>query len=459
MTCHSACPEKTKVKEPKVTRNLLLLFVRRCRTPLWSVLMGMCVVLSIAISAAAGSVSGTVNNGTTNTPVRNTEVILLQLQGGMQPVATTKTDASGHFTITSDALGSSPMLLRVPYKGVLYHEPLTPGTTTANVTVYEPTTDAHSFVVANRAIILQPKGSDLLVGEEYTIQNQTHPPVAYYLKDGTFRFQLPQGGQLDQVSAWGATGMPVIQGTIDKGHGVEAVDWPFRPGDNGVRLSYQLPYTSNQATFQTSSLYNVQRVLLAVPPGLQVSSPGFTRAGAEQGYDIYTRDSVAANAPLTISVSGTASAPAAADNSQNPSVNSRADANDAAAATTTLPPRVSSNLEYILVAGFAALFLLGVIFLWRRPAVETVPAAGANAIAPQKGRDRRRDSVSAPEKRSAAPAQTVAEVERDVTHSLDELKEKLFRLELRRQAGTISEEEYAREHQRTEKILRDFVKG
>ncbi|HEV2314032.1 MAG TPA: hypothetical protein VGR94_01895 [Candidatus Acidoferrales bacterium] len=418
------------------------------------------LVFAAAFSAAAaGTVSGTVNNGTTNAPVRGTEVILMQLQGGMEPVATTKTDSSGHFTITNDALGSGPMLLRVPYKGVLYHEPITPGATTANVTVYEPTTDAHSFAVTTRAIVLQPKGSDLLIGEEYTIQNQTHPPVAYYLKDGTFKFQVPQGGQLNQVSAWGATGMPVIQGTIDKGNGVEAVDWPFRPGDNGVRLSYQLPYTSNQATFHTASLYNVQRVLLVVPPGLQISSPGFTPAGTQQGYDIYTRDSVAANAPLTISVSGTASEPAAADNSQDPSVNSRADANGEAAATTTLPPRVSSNLQYILVVGFAALFLLGVIFLWRRPATETVPPAGANAMAPKKGRDRRRDSVSVPENRSAAPAQTVAEVEREVTHSLDELKEKLFRLELRRQAGTISEEEYAREHQRTEKILRDFVKG
>ena len=418
------------------------------------------LVLAAAFSAAAaGTVSGTVNNGTTNAPVRGTEVILMQLQGGMEPVATTKTDSSGHFTITNDALGAGPMLLRVPYKGVLYHEPITPGATTANVTVYEPTTDAHSFAVTTRAIVLQPKGSDLLVGEEYTIQNQTHPPVAYYLKDGTFKFQVPQGGQLNQVSAWGATGMPVIQGTIDKGNGVEAVDWPFRPGDNGVRLSYQLPYASNQATFHTASLYNVQRVLLVVPPGLQVSSPGFTPAGTQQGYDIYTRDSVAANAPLTISVSGTASEPAAADNSQDPSVNSRADANGEAAATTTLPPRVSSNLQYILIVGFAALFLLGVIFLWRRPATETVPPAPANAIATKKGRDRRRDSVSVPENRSAAPAQTVAEVERDVTHSLDELKEKLFRLELRRQAGTISEEEYAREHQRTEKILRDFVKG
>ncbi|HLW44091.1 MAG TPA: hypothetical protein VKS00_06340, partial [Candidatus Acidoferrales bacterium] len=55
-------------------------------------------------AAAAGTVSGTVNNGTTNTPVRGTEVILMQLQGGMEPVATTKTDASGHFSITNDAL-------------------------------------------------------------------------------------------------------------------------------------------------------------------------------------------------------------------------------------------------------------------------------------------------------------------------------------------------------------------
>jgi hypothetical protein len=418
------------------------------------------LVFAGAISAvAAGTVSGVVNNGTTNTPVRGTEVILMQLQGGMEPVATTKTDASGHFTITNDALGSGPMLLRVPYKGVLYHQPITPGTTTANVTVYEPTSDAHSFAVTTRAIVLQPKGSDLVVGEEYAIQNETHPPVAYYLKDGTFKFQLPEGGQLNQVSAWGATGMPVIQGTIDKGKGVEAVDWPFRPGANGVRLSYQLPYTSNQATFHTASLYNVQRVLLVVPPGIQVSSPGFTPAGTEQGFDIYTRDSVAANAPLTISVSGTASLPASADNSQDPSVNSRADANGEAAATTTLPPRLSNNLQYILVVGFAALFLLGVIFLWRRPATETVPPVGADAITAKKGRGRHGDSASVPENRSAAVTQGVAEVEREVSHSLDELKEKLFRLELRRQAGTISEEEYAREHERTEKILRDFVMG
>jgi hypothetical protein len=43
--------------------------------------------------------------------------------------------------------------------------------------------------------------------------------------------------------------------------------------------------------------------------------------------------------------------------------------------------------------------------------------------------------------------------------SLDALKERLFRLELRHQAGTISEEEYAQERARAEKVLRDLVRG
>lgn len=414
--------------------------------------MMMMLFFGAVLPASAGTVSGTVRNGTTNQPVAHTDVILLQLQGGMQAVATVKTDASGHFLIQNNLLGTAPMLLRVPYKGILYHQPVTPNTPTVDVTVYEPTRDSHSFAVTSRAIILQPKGSDLVIGEEYAIQNQTHPPVAFYLKEGSFRFDVPPGAQVNQVSAWDSSGMPVIQGTIDKGNGVEAVDWPFRPGENGVRISYQLPYTSNQARIQATSIYNVQRVILAVPPGLQVTAAGFSAAGNEQGFDIYTRDSVAANTPLAISVSGTASVPAApsANDSQDPSVNSRAGTADDVA-TTALPPRLDNNLKYILVAGFAALFVLGVIFLWRRPIAQTAAIA-----APDLAIAARASSAQTP---PLASALSTEQVEREATRSLDELKETLFRLELRHQAGTISDQEYARERERTQKILRDLLQG
>jgi hypothetical protein len=56
-------------------------------------------------------------------------------------------------------------------------------------------------------------------------------------------------------------------------------------------------------------------------------------------------------------------------------------------------------------------------------------------------------------------AASLSEVDAAIGTSLDALKESLFRLELRHQAGTISEEEYARERAKAEKVLRDLVRG
>ena len=55
--------------------------------------------------------------------------------------------------------------------------------------------------------------------------------------------------------------------------------------------------------------------------------------------------------------------------------------------------------------------------------------------------------------------ETIADVDNEVRGSLDDLKNNIFRLELRRQAGTISEDDYARERARVEKALRDLVQG
>ena len=305
------------------------------------------IAAAVATTATAGTLNGTVKNGTTGQVAAGADVILIQLQGGMQPVANTKTDAQG------------PMLVRVVYKGVNYHEPITPGKMTATIEVFEPTSDPKSFTIANHAIILQPNGADLMVGEEYMIANKTQPPLAFYRADGSFDFTLPDGADFNQASAWGASGMPVVQGTIDKGKNKMAIAFPFRPGESGVRLSYKVPYAGNHVTLRNLSPYSSERLIIAAPPTVQISGAGITAAGQDQGFNVYMRDNIAANAPVEISVSGTAPIPSAsqqgggggpagashagpggADDSQNPSVNSRADAASAeaasASATTTL---------------------------------------------------------------------------------------------------------------------------
>ncbi|MGH9689749.1 MAG: carboxypeptidase-like regulatory domain-containing protein [Candidatus Acidiferrales bacterium] len=422
--------------------------------------------LLAAIAATAGTVTGTVRNGTTNTPAANVEMILIQLQGGMQPVANTRTDAEGHYEFNNPVLGTAPMLLRAVYKGVNYHEPVTAGKTNVDVQVFEPTDKQDAVAVTVHAIILQPDGVDLDVGEEYNIQNKTQPPLAYYRSDGDFLFSLPAGAQMNQVSAVSAAGMPVIQSTIDKGNGEQAITYPFRPGDSGVRMSYKIPYPGNETKLSFVSHYVAERLGIFVPPGVQVTGDGLSPAGQEQGFNVFMHQTVAANTPFSISVSGTAppppqggqgsgagsaGGPSGGDDSQDPSVNSRADSPAAAptVTATTLPARLDS-LKWILVAGFAALFALGLVFVWRRP-----EAAMAGGIDSAPGAV----AVAAPQVSSASPVSAAAHVNREVQGSVEEMKETLFRLELRRQAGTIAEEEYVREHARIQKLLHDLVKG
>jgi hypothetical protein len=459
-----------------------------------------------ATTATAGTLNGTVKNGTTGQVAAGADVILIQLQGGMQPVANTKTDAQGQFHFDNPQLGTGPMLVRVVYKGVNYHEPITPGKMSATIEVFEPTSDPKSFSIANHAIILQPNGADLMVGEEYMIANKTQPPLAFYRADGSFDFTLPDGADFNQASAWGSSGMPVVQGTIDKGKNKMAIAFPFRPGESGVRLSYKVPYAGNHLTLHNVSPYSSERLIIAAPPTVQISGAGITAAGQDQGFNVYMRDNVAANAPVEISVSGTAPVPSASqtggggpagassagggggDDSQNPSVNSRVDAASAdspSASATTIPARLDS-LKWILTGGFVSIFILGFAYLWLRPqsaaAADGAWATRADVPSPRPtkspaSRPAPYAATHGPAGDQAAPAsvatnappsagqvprvgiETIADVDNQVQGSLDDLKNNIFRLELRRQAGTISEEDYTRERARVEKSLRDLVRG
>jgi hypothetical protein len=461
-----------------------------------------CLALLVAGAAVsfAGTVTGVIRNGTTGAVAPGVDVILIQLQGGMQPVANTKSDAKGQYKFDYPGIGQGPMLIRAVYDGVMFHQPLTPGHDTLDVTVYEPSSDSKIVNFGSRVIVFQPSGNNLLVGEEYALQNQSQPPKAYYNEKGDFEFQVPPGGQLSQVSSWGPSGMPVVQGTIDRGKGKYGIAYAFQPGENGVRFSYQIPYPSNHADVRLSSDYSISRVMLVAPPSVQINSAGFSPAGTEQGFNLYTRDSIPAGLPFDVSVSGTAPPPSASSsqesNDQDPSVNSRA-----TESVQALPNRLDS-LRWIIIGGFAGLFAIGVLLLWRKPDFVSGVAAGAGDLAvpttPSSGPRKRKASSGAPAQAqnpypgshqspgssasAAAPAKissgtsTVAPagkpvagsvatavdvpgIEREVQNGLEGLKDKLFRLELRRQAGTISEEEYARERARTEQILRELVRG
>ncbi len=413
-----------------------------------------------ATAARAGTVTGIVHNGTNgDKPAPGVDVLLIQLQGGMQTVASTKTDSDGRYHFDNPAIGGGPMLIRAVYRGVFFHQPLTPGTTSVDVTVFEPTTNPASVQVPLRLLVFQPNGDKLMVGEEYSITNNSNPPAAYYKQDGNFEFTIPAGADLDQVSTFGPSGMPVRQGTIDKGKGKYAIAYAFQPGQNGVRISYILPYTGDRAALKESSTYDAQRVLLVIPPTMQISSAGFTPAGTEQGFNVFSKEAMKAGTGFDVSVSGTAPPPSDAQQSAD-QVNGRqsGDSGDAGPAPTiqNVPARIDDQ-KWILLGGLAAIFAVGVGLLIRKPIVPAV--AIVPATPPPSSAKARKAQRTAQAKAAAPPPPAAAQIEKEVNTNLDSLKDTLLRIELRHQAGTISDEEYARERGRAEQMLRDLVQG
>jgi hypothetical protein len=408
--------------------------------------------------AQAGTVHGTVQNGTSGKPAAGVEVILIQLQGGMQPVANSKTDAQGQFSFDNPSLGAQPMLIRAVFHGVNFHQPVPPGTSDIKVDVFDPTPDAKTIGVPSHIVVLQPNGSSLIVGEEYSIQNNSKPPQAYFRADGNFEFAVPDKAQLQQTAAWGPSGMPVVQATIDKNKNKYAIAFAFRPGESGVRYSYELPYAGNSTTLNLPTVYPGARLLVLAPPTMQISGEGLQPGGQEQGMTIYGREGVPAGTVLAVNVSGTAPPPASAggDAGAQGRDSQQGGAAEGGVSVQQIPGRLDV-LKWPLIAGFLGVFALGAILLARRPVVAVAGGAPSDVEDAPVTRPKKAKSPAAPPTRPQSAS--MAEVDTAVGVSLDSLKDQIFRLELRRQAGTISEEEYAQERARTEKVLRDLVRG
>jgi len=400
-------------------------------------------LLIAGVSVHAGELHGSVKNGTTGKAAAGIEVILIQLQGGMQPVANSKTDAQGQFSFDNPSLGAQPMLVRAVYKGINFHQPVPPGSAHVEVSIFEPSKDPKTISVTSRIVFFQPSGENLTVAEEYSIQNHSQPPQAYFRADGNFEFVLPENAHLQQVAAAGPTGMPVVQAPIEKGKGKYAIAYALRPGQNTMRYSYEVPYPSNAATVKLMTIYPAARLLVVASPALQVSGDGLESGGQEQGMSVYGRENIPANNVMAVNVSGTAPPLQAGGAESGGAQNGReAEAAVPAANIQSVPGRLDV-LKWPLIAGFVGVFALGAMLLARKP----VPAVAGDVAAVSK-------SVS-----SGATSNALSQVDAAVGTSLDALKDQMFRLELRRQAGTISEAEYAEERARAEKVLRELVRG
>jgi hypothetical protein len=416
----------------------------------WPRLLATALTALFAASVSlAGTVHGSVINRTTGKPIPNTDVDLLSPTAGMALLASVKSDAQGQFTATHDAIGAGPVLIRTTYQGVSFNAFLPPGRPQVDVEVFDVSKDPKTIVPASHVIIFQPRDGKLIGAEEYNVKNSSQPPVAYFRTEGNFEFAIPDKAELKNVSATSSLGMDVRQASIDKGKGIYAIAYAFRPGETNIRLSYEVPYPGNSASLKLPAVYSGMRMLLVAPPGITLSGDGITAAGQEQGMNVFIHEALSAKSALNVSVSGVGS-PQAAEASDGQGQQSAQEGNSRAQGPQVdlAPPRID-EYKWPLLFGLVAIFALGAILLSRKQVI-MVPTVDSEDAAP-------------PQSKKAAKAARqqagVEAVKESVNANLDSLKEEVFRLELRKQAGTISEEDYAREKSRVDNLLRDLVRG
>jgi hypothetical protein len=440
----------------------------------WGGRLMVAAALSMAslVTAQAGTVRGTVKNGTTGQPAAGVELTLVQPMGGMQELAQAKSGPQGEFNFDHPNIGTQPMLVQATYRGVRFNAAVPPGNSNASVQldIYEPSKDPKTINVPSHVVIFQPNGTTLTVGEEYQVENNSQPPHAYFRTEGSFDFALPEKGALQQVAATGPSGMPLTQLPIDKKNNRYSIAFAFRPGENSVRYSYEMPYTDGGATVKIPTIYPGGRLLIVAPPGVQVNGDGLAPGGQEQGMNLYGRQDVPAGTIVAVNLSGTPSNANAGGGTEQGQQGRDAQqgGDESGGATIQAVPGRLDVLKWPLVFGFVVVFGLLGYLLSRKPVVAVAGGAvvpeETHEAGPKKQSPKAQPAAAAPAAGVAAKVpsngpSSLSEVDAAIGTSLDALKESLFRLELRHQAGTISEEEYARERAKAEKVLRDLVRG
>src|SRR5450759_1052243 len=170
--------------------------------------------LSVAVMSAA--IDGTVTNKTTGKAQPSATVMLIKLGGGMETVASAKSDARGKFTIAQDLQAGTPYLVQTLYQGVTYNKTIPPGTpaTGMAVDVFDSSPKGGDAKVVQHMVLFEPSGTGITVNETIIYSN-TGKTTFDDPANGTFRFYLPPASKgLVKVQVAGPQGMPIARDAV-----------------------------------------------------------------------------------------------------------------------------------------------------------------------------------------------------------------------------------------------------
>jgi hypothetical protein len=376
--------------------------------------------LSLCAIAYAGEITGTVTNKTTGKPAGGDDVILLKLEGGMQEAARTKADAQGRFTISFPD-DNAMHLVRVQHRGVNYHRPAPPGTTSVEVDVYDAAEKVEGIKQSFDIVRLEADATTLRVTEDFVLENNSKPPMTL-IAPRAFEIQIPEGAKIEESMAAGPGGMAVRTTAVatDKPNRY-AFLFPVRPGEANFRVVYTLPYKGS-AEIKPALLRTAENYAVSIPKSMTLEPASGSRLqqkGEEMGLLVYVAANAAPGQDISYRVSGTGAAPPQEQNTQVGGDNPNRPGGGIG--TPINAPDPLSKYRWWIIAAVALAMVAGAGYVMSRQ--------------------------EAPAKAAAGPTLQ------------DAIKDELFALESEKIAGTISDREYAEARAGLERLMKRTVRS
>ena len=407
----------------------------------------LAALLALSALSTATNLKGTVKNGTTGKPAAGDDVVLLDMSQGMQEAARTKTDAQGRFSFNYQETGG-PHMVRALHQGVNYFPQggiIPPGTSTAEVTVYDAAAKVPGIGLTVDMMRAQSEGNNLQVTELWVVKNPSSPPRTQ-MSDNAFEVMLPPDAQVDSSMASGPGGQPVNSAPVPQSEKNKyAFIFPLRPGETRFQMNYHLPY-SGKINFGPRPLYATDHVVIMLPKTMQFADGGAgyqTMTGGDPDANIQVVTNVNPEQDLSFNLSGTGTiqegqqtATAGGGGGQSGGMAQRRGGPGGGLGAPEETPDPLHRYRGFILGGLAVALALGVFYVVTRPK----PAmAVSNAVPQQPAAATKRAAVSPP--RVNVPPVAVAQP-RNGDRLLDALKEELFQLEMERHQGKISADEY-----------------
>lgn len=423
-------------------------------------------LLFSGVLAHAVPVSGTVTDKTTNKPSAGDKVELVDVQQGMAVVASTTTDAKGHYKL--EKTGAGPELVRVTHQGGQYFIAAPEGGEPGDIPVYDVAATVEGMRIEADVIeVDDTSNGQLQMTEQIFVHNTATPPHTQYNPSKGFEVIIPADAMVDGASAKRPTGMPtVVQVKPGNGAGHFVFDFPIQPDeadkDTLFRLSYHMPY-SGTYTFHPRIPLPADNVAVLLPKSISFKAEsGSTYQAVPQDPAIQTLLSrnVGPGTALDFTVSGQGTMPREQQGPQGQGQQAQVPSGPGGGIGEPInTPDPLSKYKFWILGGVLLLLAAVAGFLLRKPsAVATaggppVPAPDITRPVARAPRPQASQATASPAFAPAHPPAPVAYTDHNAT-LLHVLKEEMFAIESEKLSGQLSPAAYAEQKGALEIVLK-----